>query len=268
MLGRFLLLLAALTLAACASRPPASPPTPAPGQRIVSLTPSLTELLFDLGAGSQVVGVTRNDSYPAAVKELPKVGDMQIDFEALLALRPTLVVYDAGFNKEQGQRLQSLGVNTLELKSTSLQGLEEALRALGQATGRTPEAHRLLAVWKERLEAIRAGASQHPTVFVEVWGQPLMTAGSGTYVDELVTLAGGRNAYGDRPGYLTITPESLLQKNPDLLILTVSTEGEARQRPGWGALKGRLHRIESDLLVRPTLRNVQALEQLQDWFSE
>lgn len=271
MRGRFFFLLLVVVLAACSGRPPVAPsPSPA-GPRIVSLTPSLTELLFELGAGGQVVGVTKNDSYPLEVMRLPKIGDMQIDYEALLALQPTLVVYDKGFNAEQGQRLKSLGVKTLELKSTSLQGLEDSIVALGEATGTQARAQTLLKDWKGRLETIRArgqGLKRHPTVFAEVWGQPLMTAGKDTYVDELITLAGGRNAYGERSGYLTITPESLLQKNPDLLVLTVSTEAEAARRPGWTSLKGKRHRIDSDLLVRPTLRNVQALEQLQKWCAE
>ncbi len=271
MLGRFFFFVAVLVLAACSARPPEPGPSPC-DLRVVSLTPSLTELLFDLGAGPHVVGVTQNDSYPLEVMRLPKVGDMHINYEALLALRPTLVVYDKGFNAEQGQRLRSLGVKTLELNSTSLQGLEESLVALGEATGTVEKARQLLKDWKDRLAAIRArgqSLQRHPTVFAEVWGEPqLMTAGKDTYVDELITLAGGRNAYGDRAGYDNITAESLLQKNPDILVLTVSTEAEARKRPGWASLKGKLRRIDSDLLVRPTLRNVQALEQLQKWFSE
>lgn len=254
-------LVALALLCSCASAPRAT--TPGPAQRIISLVPSLTEVLFSLGAGPRVIGVTANDHYPPEVEGLPRVGDMAPDYERILALRPDLVVADPGMQPREITRLRELGLPVLSLPSQSLSGLRRALVELGKATGTEARGLEL----QGQLAGLKPPPGPGVRVFVEIWDKPLMTTGGGTFVDELITLAGGRNVYADRQQYPTISVEDLLLRQPEVIVLTVSQVEEARSRPGWDRLaavqSGRIYRMESDLLVRPTLRLPQAVEQLE-----
>lgn len=259
------LMIAALLWVSCGS-PPAAPP-PARATRIVCLVPSLTEVLFSLGAGPRVVGVTANDTYPPEVAALPRVGDQATDYERLLSLKPDLVVADPGMQPREISRLRELKLPVLSLPAQSLEGLQQALPELGRATGTEPRARELQQELGRRLEAYRHRQGRPVRVFVEIWNHPLMTAGSGTYVDELIRLAGGENVYADFSSiYPQVSVEDLLQRQPEAIILTVGELEEARQRPGWSQLKavqqGRLYKLSSDLLVRPTLRSPEAVEEL------
>jgi len=270
-----LVLLLATQLLGCQSA--SAPPTPAPrtATRIVSVTPSLTEILFAIGAGERVVGVTLNDRYPPDVARLPKVGDLNLDYEALLRLKPDAVVLDPALGKQQRERLLELKVPLVELPTATLEDLRTALRRLGQLAGREEEAMRLLSELETRLEVARQRGNafqRRPRVFIEVWNRPLMTTGAGTYMHELVDLCGGDNVYAEGEGTWTITAEDLISRNPDIVILTTSTVEEARDLPGFSLLdavrKGQLHKIDADLLVRPTPRVVKALDLLEQWFSK
>ncbi len=262
---RWLLILVWL-LCGCASSPP--PEAPAQARRIVCLVPSLTEVLFSLGAGPRVVGVTANDNFPPEVASLPRVGDQVPDYERLLALEPDLVVADPGMQPREIDRLRDLRIPVLSLPAQSLEGLEGALSRLGAVTETEARAAELESSLKERLRHFRARSGPRVRVFVEIWNRPLMTSGSGTYVDQLIGLAGGENVYQDFVRtYPQVSIEDLLQRQPDVIVLTVGEVDEARTRPGWNRLKavqaGRVFKISSDLLVRPTLRFGEAVEQLE-----
>ncbi len=253
-------LVALALLCGCATPPRASS---GPAQRIISLVPSLTEVLFSLGAGPRVVGVTANDHYPPEVEALPRVGDMAPDYERILALRPDLVVADPGMQPREITRLRELGLPVLSLPSQSLMGLQNALVELGKATGTEARGQEL----QSQLASLKPPVGPRVRVFVEIWDKPLITTGGGTFVDELINLAGGLNVYADHQRYPSISVEDLLLRQPEVIVLTVSQVEEARSRPGWDRLEavrsGRLYRMESDLLVRPTLRLPQAVEQLE-----
>ncbi|MEW6282894.1 MAG: cobalamin-binding protein [Candidatus Eremiobacterota bacterium] len=266
---RWAILLLGLALVGCASEPPV--PSAEPARRIVSLVPSFTEILFSLGAGDRVVAVTENDTFPPEAARLPRVGDLQPDYERILALRPDLVVGDPGLQGPQLERLRHLGVPVLSLESQSLEGLRQALGELGRATGTTERATALQQAMEAQIRSHQAHRRPAPPrVFVEIWDKPLMTCGAGTYVHELVTLAGGQNLYADLSGHPAVSSEDLVRRQPDLIVLTIGTPEEAARRPGWSSLravqKGRIHRIDPDLLVRPTPRFPQALDLLSGWF--
>lgn len=268
------ILVALLLLTTACSQPSAVQPAPVP-TRIVSLVPSVTELLFALGAGPSVVGVTENDNFPPEVSELPRVGDLSVDYERLLALTPDLVVTDANFDQGHGERLKELGIPVLTLESASLAGLRDSLLRLGEVCGREARARELLAQLDRELDQVRRQASQlarRPSVFVEIWPEPLMTAGGGTFVSELVELAGGDNLFADVKEYPSVSDEQLVARDPAVIILTVSSPEEVASRSGWSGLQavksGRVYRVDSDLLVRPTLRVSQALSRLLDCFQD
>jgi len=272
------LLLAFLAMSACGPRPRASAPEPVAspaGRRLVCLAPNLTETVFALGRGEQVVGVTENDHYPPQVDSLPRVGDIQPDYERILALKPDLVLVDHDLNiPEIPTRLKSLGLSVVAVKTRTLQDLQENLPILGRALEAPEQAEAALVALQAGLGEVgeRAGRlPARPRVFVEIWNDPLMTAGSTSLVHELVERAGGRNLYGDlAASYPTISLEDLVRRNPDIVLLTTLVPADLTQRAGWDRLKavqkGRVYQMDPDLLVRPTLRSVEGLRQMVTLF--
>jgi iron complex transport system substrate-binding protein len=251
---------------------------------VVSLTPSLTEILFSLGAGGRVVGVTANDTYPPQVRDLPKVGDMNLDYEKIVALHPDVVVVDGSIaGEERLARLQELGIPVRSFESQSLEGLQATLLELGRLTGTEERARQLARRFADGIAEVRRRAAhmpRRPRVFVEIQDSPLMTAGGRhsrggqTFVDLMISLAGGVNAYADLMDYPQVSPEDLLERDPDVIVLLSPPHRQVSQavrRPGWDRLRavkeGRVHLIEADLLVRPTLRTLVALQELQGWFT-
>lgn len=258
-------------LAGCSQQTPPQKAARSP-ERIVSLAPNLTELLFAVGAGHAVVGVTKNDTYPAQVKRLPQVGDMAVDYEGLLRLRPDLVVVDANLNRSHIPRLQQLGLPLETLESASFAGMKQAIRDLGKRTGHSREAEEQLRRLEEAVQAAQARSGKwkrKPSVFLEVNLEPLITAGKGTYVDEVLTAAGLSNVYADRNSYPALSLEELLHRDPDMIVLTTAHAEALKERPGWSSVRavrrGNVHRVPEDLLVRPTPRVAEALTLLQDW---
>ncbi len=267
-----LLIAFVLCLVGC-QRPSASRPTPVTAQRVVSLVPSLTELVFALGSGDRVVGVTLNDNFPEAVKSIEKVGDMTIDQEKVLALEPDLVLLDPELNRDQ-DRLAKLGLRVEALETGSLEKLSAAILRLGELLGRSQKAQELVQAIEQELDDIRLawGDRPRPSVFVAIWSRPLMTAGRSTFVDEVIQVAGGQNCFSDLTGYPTVTHEALLRQDPDIIVLTSLPREQALRLPGWSQLRavkeGRIYEVHSDPLVRPTTRVPEAARQLQQLFLE
>lgn len=249
------------------------PIRPAGQPRIVSLTPSLTELLFALEAGPQVVGVTANDHFPPQVESLPEVGDLQLNYEALLSLHPDLVIYDPALNQQHLPKLQKLGLHLQPLSTQSLAELLFAIPELGRQLHREPQAQALVEHLQQELERARERASRgpHPRAVVEIWHEPLTLAGQSTYVSELIELAGFRNAL-TRPGYPTVDLEELLRLDPEVLILTHPIARQLASRPAWKQLSAvrqqRIVEVPEDWLVRPGPRLIDALHRLQDWLEK
>lgn len=238
----------------------------------MSLTPNLTEIMFALEAGPQVVAVTKNDHYPPEVERLPEIGDLHLDYEALVALKPDLVVYDPALNAAQVQQLKRLGLPVTPFPTQTLEQMLQSIESLGQKLGREEAARELLQgiqAGLQRAEARQRSWQRHPSVLVEIWHTPLVAAGEGGYVDELIGRAGLDNALAGRPGYPTVSLEELHRLDPEVLVLTQPVLQELKRQPAWARLRAvegdQVLVIAEDLLVRPGPRLVQALEQIQDW---
>jgi len=251
-----------------------------PPQRIVSLTPVITETLFALGAGDQVVGVTRFCNYPPEAKKRAVVGGIiDIDLEAVLTLRPDLVVGE----EEQTVlgTLRGLGLRVLPVRCQNLQDLFSAFTAIGREVGREAEAQALVASIRGRFAQVAEAlkGEPRPRVLVVVGRTPsVVAAGRGTYLDELVSLAGATNVVGDseRP-YTILSMETVLVRRPEVIVeCSGSMVGkdfteEARQAwSRWPTLpavsSGRVFVSTSDALLRPGPRVGEALEELVRYF--
>jgi iron complex transport system substrate-binding protein len=241
-------------------------------QRIVSLLPSNTEILFALGLGDQVVGVTEYDTYPPEAQTKQVIGGMTVNtisLETILALEPDLVL---AHDELQRPAIDALVENGLTVFATNTQGLDDIYRTIGwigQIAGVQDRADTLSAEIQEEIAAISAQidavpADRRPNVFYEVWSDPLLTAGPQTYIGELISLAGAKNIFDDvTQDFPEVSAEEVIARNPDV-ILSAEYNGEylseeaLATRPGWSQISavknGRVYLLSDDLISRPGSR--------------
>ena len=198
----------------------------APPARIVSTTPGITEILFDLGLGSRVVGVSDYCRYPAAVRKLPKIGSfLQPDLERIAALRPDLVLTIRN-PVRLTERLRAFALNAVEVDPESMAGALAAMETIGRAAGIEERARQRVAALRAELDQVRAQAPAGPRrgVLFLVGRTPatldgLIGAGRRTYLDELLEIAGGRNILADSPvPYPKVSLEVVAARDPEVLI--------------------------------------------------
>ncbi len=237
--------------------------------RIVSLSPSATEILFALGLEKEIVGVTRYCDYPSAAKAKEKIGDLNLDYEKIVALRPDLVLAVGNMPAQSLARLRSLGLAVLAYSPTDLSSVMSAIEQVGLATGRQRAAQDLAAAMRRRVQFVQdklAGLAEaeKPRVFVEIWMDPVMTAGPGTFTAELIRLAGGRDIAADAKPWSPFSQELVLARNPQVIVSQCGSAALIVKRPGWAALEavrnGRVHDVDQNLFSRPGPRLVEALE--------
>lgn len=253
-------LLALLLAVACRpSGDRSSAPPPPTAQRIVSLAPSSTELLFALGAGAQVVGRTTWCRYPAAALQVPDVGDgLNPNIEAIAARHPDLVVlYRSALNETAAAQLARLGIPAITLAQDRLGDIATAARELGRRTGHAVAGDSIGAALDALLERPVPGPIAR-VAFV-VWDNPPMVIGGGSYLDQLATLAGGANVFHDvGAASATVSIETIVARDPDvILVLSDSTTPPAYSgRREWRAIRAvrerRFIMLPADLFGRPS----------------
>lgn len=248
-------------------------------RRIVSLAPSLTEMLFAVGAGNAVVGVTQSCNHPAAARVLPEVGDLlNPDAERVLSLQPDLVLISVEGNTQSSfEALERVGLRLFVSNPRTLEGVLESLIDLGRITGNADHAQHLADSLRGIAGALRSTASASPPgVLVLISTQPIMAAGSKTFINEIIELAGGRNSAAAAPGnYPTLNRETVLRMNPDLIIfpddMHVQREGLMERFPEWRHVRavqdGRLHAVDADVFLRPGPRAFLAARHLRTLIS-
>ncbi|MCA2000678.1 MAG: cobalamin-binding protein [Chloroflexi bacterium] len=251
----------------------------APAQRIVSLAPSVTESLFAIGAGGQVVGRTDYCNYPEEVAALPSIGGFSaesISVETILSLEPDLVIGGSTYQADVIQALQDSGVPAFVSQPENLAALMDALTLFGQVTGHEEEAAAVVDEMQAKVDAVKTAVSavpadQRPTVFYEVWHEPLMSANGKTFVGELIELAGGVNIFADLPDeYPTVSVEQIVEVDPQFII-GPSSHGDQMTaevigaREGWGSLSAvknnAIYIVDGDIVSRASPRIVIALEE-------
>lgn len=245
-----------------------------PPQRVVSLTPGITEVLFTIGAGKQVVGVTSYCDYPPEVKRLPKVGDMRTNVEAVVALRPDLVIADGILNRRYLPALERLKLPLLVVMPKGWLEVARMIRLLGEAMGHTEQAEALAQRFQqaEREARARPPSTSRPSLLfaLNIEPLPMWVAGRETFVHDMIRLAGGRNAAADGgTNYYPLSAEALLRRDPDILVTTVPEDRLAPlyKHPVLQRLRAvrskQVHSVDSNLFVRPTPRLLQGLEVLK-----
>ncbi len=242
-------------------------------ERIVSTAPSNTEILFALGLGDRVVGVTEYCDYPEEAKEKEKIGGFStVDVERIMALNPDLVLVSEKTGDENIEKLEELGMPVAVLQPKNVDGILDDIRLVGKITGTEDRANELEAEMKGRIDAVRQKTQdlEKPGVFYVVWHDPLMSAGSGTFISDIITIAGGVNIAQDMEGYKTISLEAVVDRDPDVIIASTgpsqhstydSIIEEERLQAVSAVKNGRAYKIDKNIVSRAGPRIVEGLEE-------
>lgn len=235
----------------------------APPQRIVSLNPATTELLFALGAGPRVVGRTQYDFWPDSARLVPSVGGgMRPNLEAVLGRQPDLVImYASGDDRGAADRLTAAGVTTAAFRIDKIRDFTRVTLDLGKLLGDTLRAHTVVDSVTATLDRVRRATDSlpRPSVFLHAWEKPLMTIGGGSFLSELVTIAGGRNIYDSLPAPSpVVTLEDVLRRNPDIILVSPVERQTLLTSRRWRALPavraGRVIAYDTNVVERPSVK--------------
>lgn len=240
-----------------------------PAQRVISMAPHVTELLFAAGGGERVVGVMNYSDYPAAARSLPVVGsNSQIDMERVVAMRPDLiVVWESGNTARQIQQLASLGIPVFYSEPRKLDEVADSLLRFGQLLGTETAAKKAAAQYREQVARLRQRYASRPqvSVFYQVWDRPLYTLNDRQIVSDAIRLCGGRNVFGGLPVVAPeVTAEAVLAHDPEAIIGDDPHGPDDRGIGLWKQYKamtavarGNLFTLNAELLTRPGPRTVQ-----------
>jgi len=245
-------------------------------QRVVSLAPSITEIIFALGQEHRLKGVTRFSDFPSEAVNLPRVGSyVQLDLERIVALKPELcIAIKDGNPKEIVKRLESLGIPVYAVDPRDLNAVMETILEIGKLLDASKTAKTLVEDMQYRIQRVRfraAKASHHPGVFFQIGVSPIVSVGTNTFIHELIVLAGGDNLTKGPIPYPRFNREQVLSLAPEVFIITSMARGEVFERvklewSRWSempAIKNRrIFLVDSNLFDRPTPRLVDGLELL------
>lgn len=262
-----------LALVAGGCRQPSVHLPSGPAQRVVSLAPSITELLFALGAGGQVVGRTVYCKYPPASLGVPSVGDgLNPNVEAIVARRPDLVVlYRSPHTAAAARQLETLDVRSLVLRHDRLEDIAHTARLLGQATGHTAAGNAIAHTIDSLLEA-PLPPGLRVRLAVVVWDNPPIVIAGGSYLDQLIRLAGARNAFSDlATPSATVSIETIAARDPDLILVLRERDDTASpayaKRPEWRVVRAvrqnRFVILPAELFGQPSPRAPEAVAWLR-----
>jgi iron complex transport system substrate-binding protein len=246
-----------------------------PPSRIISLAPSITEMLFAMEAGEQLVGVTDFCDFPPDALKKPKVGYSNPNLESLVALQPDLVVAPHDFLKPDiVGKLEQLKIPVFILTDKNVEGIFVHIQTLGRIVGRSSKADTIAMQLRQQVAVIqRRIEGRVPVRMLYVLNsQPLITVGPGSFIDQLIRMAGGANvAANSTTPYPRLSMEAVLQEDPQVLVFPVGkaegiSESEQQTWRQWSTMtavkQGRLHQISADWLNRPGPRIARGLEAL------
>lgn len=244
-------------------------------ERLVSLAPSNTEILFALGLGEKVLGVTTYCDYPQEAKNKEKIGGFSDpNIEKIVALKPDLV-FGTTMHKKAVADMEKVGLKVLLLNAASIEGVMDEVGLAGKVTGRAEQADSVVSSMQAKIQSVQAALKDikddaKARVFYLMWDDPIMTVGPKTLISDVLTRAGGVNIAADaEKDYPNYSLEVLVTKNPDVIVYTKMGSGTGlnpatiKSKAGWGAIsaikKDRIYSVEDNLMSRPGPRIVEGL---------
>jgi iron complex transport system substrate-binding protein len=250
----------------------------APAQRVISLAPHLTELIYAAGGGAKLVGTVSYSDFPPEAKQIPRIGDDKaLDLERIVALKPDLiVVWEHGNGQAQLERLRELRIPIFFSEPHRLDDVALTLTRLGTLLGTSRTADAAANTYRQDIARLRARYASRPpvSVFYQVWDQPLMTLNGTHMISDVITLCGGRNVFAQLPPLVpTVSTEAVLAANPEAIVTAAAGAtspavplAKLEQWRSWPSLtavaRNNLFAIDGDLIDRPAPRIAQGAAQL------
>lgn len=278
-LFQILLLLFVIIHAGCSNQSDENLSTTDSKPSIVSLAPSITEMVYAIGAGEQLIGRTSACDYPKNALDVQIVGTFgRPSLEMLTSLQPDIVL-DADLSDEQmGNRIEEQGIRRQRLTISTPDDIPNALRTIGRVTGNTQQADSLASVIENGLQVFRAKTAEKTSrakVYLEIWDDPLWTGGSQSYTSALIRYAGGFNIGDSVPKeYFEISPEWVITENPDIIACmymsrSISARQKVMARPGWEHINAvRNEKVydhfDNSVFLRPGPRVLEGIAKLQE----
>ncbi|NLA99841.1 MAG: ABC transporter substrate-binding protein [Methanomicrobiales archaeon] len=255
-------------------------------QRIVSLAPSNTEILYALGLEERIAAVTERCDYPLAAADKPKIGGFStVSIERVIAIEPDLIFAAPANSEEVINRLRTLGMTVVILDPQTIDDVLHDIELVGRATGQEEEASTLIEGLQARVETVAGTTTENhdgrPSVAHVIWHDPLWICGSGTFQNEVITMAGGTNAFGSVNGWSIVSQEEFITANPDYILVS---SGSGMDRDEYDAIynyiiheprlqrldavrDGRIYVIDADVVSRGSPRIVDALEEVAGYLN-
>jgi iron complex transport system substrate-binding protein len=245
-------------------------------KRLISLSPSNTEMVFAMGLGDQLFGVTTYCNYPEAALAKPKMGGFDdVDIEKVVAAQPDLILASDLHTAKVVPALENLNIPVMVIRPGTIVEILRDINLIGGITGKSSEALDLTTALQKRVDStttkISALKGEKPRVLYITWHDPIWTSGDDTIIGELINKTGGVNIAKDLTGYQTMTLEAVIEKNPQIIIVMSSMgdqtsldyiNSEPRLKVTDALKNKQLYLIDADLFGRTTPRIVDALEQL------
>ena len=232
-------------------------------KRIISGMPAITEMLYALDLGSNIVGVTTNCNYPPEARKVEKVGGFTLNIEKIISLKPDLIILQGDAQAPEVEKLKKYGLPLYVINPITIDDVLACLLGIGKKTGKSERAERL--VWRIKGQLRRARPHDlksllgQPKVLVVVGMNPMVMAGGGSFIDDIVKYAGGINiAQGAKGAYPQYSYEMLLNEKPDLIVVPKTLAVKEQ----WIGYKGRILAVDGDILLRPGPRVGDAVEQI------
>lgn len=244
-------------------------------ERIISLAPNITEILFSLGLDDKIAAVTNNCDYPAEAFKKQKIGDIHINTEKIISLKPDLIISEGSVLLETSKKLGKLGIPILIVRSDTIDNFKNSFLTIGKACGKEKEAVKLIKSMENQMASLEKKLKKikqkKPKVYLEIWNMPLQTTGDGTFINEIIQKAGGENIFKDaKCKYPIVNMEEIITRDPEVIILTTSKIKDIYSKENWkkiSAVKNkRVYEINPDIISRPTLRLEDALKFLSKKF--
>jgi iron complex transport system substrate-binding protein len=254
-------------------------------ERIISLTPATTEILFALGLDDKIIAVSSYCTWPARAKEKEKIGSFSNpNIEKIITLKPDLVMVTGMEQENIRSLLSSLGIKYISVEPKDIDELMSSIEQIGIITGSLTKAKTINKEIRDVLETIQIAVSEtgdypKPRVYMEIWHDPIMSPGRGSFVNDMITRAGGVNITSDiRRSYSRIDPEQIIFRNPEKIILAymkpdIWVRENFSNRPGWRDIQAVKEKkiytgIDPDIILRPGPRVSQGLTELHRVFYE
>lgn len=233
---------------------------------VVSLNPAATEMIYALGAEDHLLAVSDYCDWPPQARKLPKAGDLvKPNIEEIARLSPDYVIVFLPTQERLSCDLAKMGLETLDVSPESGEEVLLEIENLARILGVEEKGRALADSLRSEILSIEKPENP-PTVFIELGINPLYAAGAGTFPDDLVRLAGGRNLFSDTRGYFPIQEEEVLRRKPEVIVLAHEEGPEPKNRMGWEGLAARVVRADPDIITRPGPRFVQGVRALAEGF--